>query len=334
MLDRRLHRIAQGIEILARRDRKLVVFGSEKHRHRLGPLLAESEAQAFERGEGVSLPEAYRAFLTRLGNGGAGPSYGLIPLAPLRRARLPAVMSRIAVRGDAPGVTSGSGPRPVPSRPSETARPFPLDAGWCVADPPAWPEDTSPYDGCLELADLGCGTFDLLVVAGPRSGEVWSDTTVIRDTGSLRPTGRDFLTWYEAWLEGALETWAADQVRAAVCAGALPLDGELAELAARAELPGRTGWESWERIGYLCLADGRHQEAQLAFERARDESPARGARYWITQCHRHLVLADPAARLRAAEQGLALRPFAKDRRALEHEKAEALRALDGSQPVR
>src|SRR5262245_44901173 len=46
----------------------------------LGPRLDISEVEAFEDWHHVRLPEAYRQFLTRVGNRGAGP-YGLEGLA-------------------------------------------------------------------------------------------------------------------------------------------------------------------------------------------------------------------------------------------------------------
>src|SRR5262245_59586756 len=62
-------------------DTGLRVFGSEQHRYRLGPVLSEAELVAFERDNAIRLPEDYRRFLSAVGNGGAGPFYGLEPLS-------------------------------------------------------------------------------------------------------------------------------------------------------------------------------------------------------------------------------------------------------------
>ena len=56
-------------------------LGIKKHRFRLGPPLPESEVAVFEEQYGISLPPDYRAFITSVGISGAGPYYGLLPLA-------------------------------------------------------------------------------------------------------------------------------------------------------------------------------------------------------------------------------------------------------------
>lgn len=66
-------------------DRKFRVFGSERHRYRLGQKLTESELAAFELTNGIWLPTDYRRFLSMVGNGGAGPFYGLEPLGTFGR---------------------------------------------------------------------------------------------------------------------------------------------------------------------------------------------------------------------------------------------------------
>ena len=55
-------------------------FGAYSHKYQLGPRVSEEAISAFEAHFGVSLPEGYRDFLLWIGDGGAGPFYGLYPL--------------------------------------------------------------------------------------------------------------------------------------------------------------------------------------------------------------------------------------------------------------
>jgi HEAT repeat protein len=56
-------------------------FGAEAHGFELAPPALPSEVSAFERGRKVTLPASYRRFVLELGASGAGPFYGLMPLA-------------------------------------------------------------------------------------------------------------------------------------------------------------------------------------------------------------------------------------------------------------
>ena len=78
----RLGRIA---EKLAEARAKPVVptpFGAEAHGFVVGPPLSEAVVAEFEERHEVSLPPAYRLFVTELGGEGAGPGYGLCRLKP------------------------------------------------------------------------------------------------------------------------------------------------------------------------------------------------------------------------------------------------------------
>jgi SMI1 / KNR4 family (SUKH-1) len=72
--------IKNAVAALAERDRALEHFGALGHRYRLNAQLTESEIAAFEQHYGARLPEDYRGFLIQVGNGGAGPHYGIFKL--------------------------------------------------------------------------------------------------------------------------------------------------------------------------------------------------------------------------------------------------------------
>lgn len=76
-------------------DMDFPLFGSHSHAHLFRPPLPEEDAAAWEDLMELRLPQDYRQYLAHLGNGGAGPAYGLAPFrCPLRDYfREPAVFS-------------------------------------------------------------------------------------------------------------------------------------------------------------------------------------------------------------------------------------------------
>lgn len=76
-------------------DMDFPLFGSHSHAHLFQPPLPVEDAEAWEELMEVRLPEDYRLYLTRLGNGGAGPAYGIASFrCPLQDClREPAVFS-------------------------------------------------------------------------------------------------------------------------------------------------------------------------------------------------------------------------------------------------
>lgn len=75
----RLQRVQQKLQYVFVRRHSLDEFGAEAHQFAMHAPITEHDLTAFESKHGVRLPEDYRAFLLAVGNGGAGPYYGLLP---------------------------------------------------------------------------------------------------------------------------------------------------------------------------------------------------------------------------------------------------------------
>jgi hypothetical protein len=205
--------IRDALAALRESPRSLDVFGSQMHDFRTHPPLSEDAVREFERAHRITLPAEYRGFLIHVGNGGAGPAYGLFKLGEMDDGH-----------GHAPwredngfvGVLSEPFPHSGPwnhlsGEPEE-------DLERDLAEGPEYEEAYSRWEedywspanvnGAVPICHLGCAYRQLLVVTGPEAGNVWCDDRV--DNAGLRPMeqpGRErvsFLGWYRSWLDEAL----------------------------------------------------------------------------------------------------------------------------------
>jgi hypothetical protein len=156
---------------------------------RFGSPLSEERVLAFEQAHGITLPEAFRAFLIHIGNGGTGPTEYNWP--SLGQAADDMSPQEAQVWGELPYVS----------------RPFPFTRRW------VWEGGDTSDEGDVEQAQYGticvgndgCGQYWFVVVTGPERGNVW----MICGEGMQHPTPkRDFLQWIEDWLDGTTDWWA------------------------------------------------------------------------------------------------------------------------------
>lgn len=167
---------------LESKDPTYQVFGASTHRYKLNPPVSTRDLASFESRYSVKLPSEYREFLLKLGNGGAGPDYGLLSLTD--------------------SVTRDSTLKP----PEFLATPFPFVEAFNPYSRTATDDemfDDKYITGSLALAHQGCGYYDRLVVTGAQRGMVWCDGRV-SDQG-VAPVGSDFFDWYHSWLTTSLE---------------------------------------------------------------------------------------------------------------------------------
>ena len=152
------------------------VFGSGKHKFLLNPVASSVDVDALEKKYSFMLPEEYKRFILEIGDGGAGPFYGL-------KQRF---------------VTFGASLR------AEEAKAYCLPSVYTSdQEVPASDEESDTHaHGNMLLFEVGCGSDGVLVLNGPMSGKV-----CVTDYGYTPHhfwSPPDFLDLYESWQSAVL----------------------------------------------------------------------------------------------------------------------------------
>jgi HEAT repeat protein len=177
-------RISRILDKLSRvQELGLACFGSNSHQFKLNPPITEAELREFEATHSVTLPDDFRAFLQQVGNGGAGPYYGIYPLDRWDDFAT-------SVMDEVPG---GFLAQPCPLKPGTNAGlTFENDV-----------DAKEIYQGTLSLGTQGCSYAMQLIVTGSYRGRVvYCDSDGEASPYVLREP--DFLSWYERWLDEVL----------------------------------------------------------------------------------------------------------------------------------
>lgn len=199
----RLQRIKGKLEKLKSLDQDMSIFGSGDdkffgtpgHHYELNPVLTEQEVLEIEKKLNISIPEEYREFLLNVGDGGAGPAWGLISI-------------KWAFPDD----------EFLKKYPDFCSQEFSYDESWAEGirahfkDDPAYMEPLpDPFGGYFKLNDYGHAMSAILIVGhGSQYGKMWF---LDDDAPSFAPMhqevqGREwymsFLDWYENWLDESL----------------------------------------------------------------------------------------------------------------------------------
>lgn len=195
--EQKIELIQSKLQQLKSLDVKRKLFGSDSHNYLLNPVKSESEIVEFEGRYGISLPGDYRLFLLTLGDGGAGPYYGLqkledslfIDLDYKRKGEL-----------------------------LDLSKPFELTSAWNM-EFDGDPENEEQYNqfqgeyfsdkwanGLLRICNFGCGVSMNLVVNGCEYGNIWvddrgSDGGIFPDLYFQQTSRTSFIDWYLLWLD-------------------------------------------------------------------------------------------------------------------------------------
>ena len=217
--------IKQSLVELKRLDPNFELFGSSRHKYDVNDALSAEQVGRFEGHYRCRLPADYRAFILDIGDGGAGPHYGLFPLG---------------MQDDGYDLMYWDPENPVPGKRliGDLSAPFKLSGAWNLpktywdqmpdfeAAPDVvveqrWHDEWmaklerdyySPQimNGAMPICTEGCGIRDWLVLNGPFVDTIWRDCR--SEDGDIAPLmGNDgkpmsFRAWYFDWLDTSLAT--------------------------------------------------------------------------------------------------------------------------------
>lgn len=198
---KKLETIEEKLKALETLDPERKIFGAYRHQYRLNKVKTENELRKFEESYRIILPEGYREFLLKIGNGGAGPYYGIETLEDSLYVDLDYKRENELLN---------------------PAKSFLLTEAWNMefeGDPDNEQEieeyenlyfDDKWTDGLLRICNYGCGISLNIIVNGAEYGNIWVDDR--GNDGGIYPdpyfdqTGRtQFLEWYEIWLDRSIE---------------------------------------------------------------------------------------------------------------------------------
>jgi hypothetical protein len=157
---------------------QLRVFGADVHGFRLNPPLPEADVTAFETVHNVSLPYDFRQFLTDIGNGGAGPFYGIFPLGKMddnfglqtwqEKDGFVGILSEPFPLGEEWNDISSQPSAELADRDESE-----YDRQMDVFQRAYW--DGSLVNGAVPICHEGCALRIWLVLTGAQSGYLWED---------------------------------------------------------------------------------------------------------------------------------------------------------------
>ena len=192
-----IERIKVKLTIAKKKDRQLKVFGANRHEYVISRPASEVQIKNFENRYGIELPQSYKSFVSRVGNGGisamnsgAGPYYGIFPLG-----------SHLSELTDYPEDFLSKDcilhPDMTDDEWKELIRK--IEENEEISDADFDIERGKIFGGILPIGSQGCTFIHGLVINGPNKGRVLN-----LDIDYQKPQftfEENFLDWYERWLD-------------------------------------------------------------------------------------------------------------------------------------
>lgn len=197
-MNTQIDRIKNKLATIENCDTELMVFGADAHEYSIGEVVMEKEVVEFETMYNIVLPEAYKAFITQVGNGNtkesaymssaAGPYYGIYPFSE--------GLEDLGIEDVKRFISS-----PCLLRADMT------EEEWIALSDSIREEGISDevynermgllFSGLLPIGTQGCAITTCLIINGEYRGKI---VYINEDYQPVFAYEQHFLDWYERWL--------------------------------------------------------------------------------------------------------------------------------------
>ncbi|GAA4875949.1 hypothetical protein GCM10023310_64570 [Paenibacillus vulneris] len=184
-----LDRIKSKLEKALHKDANFSVFGASSHKYRVYNKLTAKELEDWQAANRVTLPKPYAQFLTKVGNGGAGPYYGMYPI------------EKAASYTDSNALAAKCVLHPGMTKEEWNHLVDPLISDEDISDPEYDAARSRVMGGMLCIGTQGCEYDMYLVLEGEYRGKIVYTSDFYPDHPFFFVYEDSFLDWYERWLD-------------------------------------------------------------------------------------------------------------------------------------
>ncbi|TKH39725.1 SMI1/KNR4 family protein [Paenibacillus polymyxa] len=184
-----LDRIKEKLNQAMHKDKDFSVFGASSHQYRVKEKLTAKELADWQAHNQVILPEPYALFLTNIGNGGAGPYYGIYPIEKATSyTEHQALLAKSVLH---PGMAKEEWNHLIE----------PLTKDEDIPDEEYDDARNKVLGGMLCIGTQGCEYDMYLVLEGKYRGRIVYTSDFHPDHPFFFVYEDSFLDWYERWLD-------------------------------------------------------------------------------------------------------------------------------------
>lgn len=185
------------IEEAGRVDAGREVFGAGKHQYRINPVVNMAEVRRAEEERHVKFPEEYVFYLTRVGNGGAGPYYGLYPFEKVLAEDRNPYLGQIFEQTITTQLTEEQW-REHMRKLDELGESFETDTDYEKYK-------SILFSNMMPIGTQGCTLDNMLMLSGGDTDRIMYIDWDMEEDGPPFNTGMTFLEWMEGYFEDIID---------------------------------------------------------------------------------------------------------------------------------